>query len=293
MSDARPADRVEVGGERLLPPLASISSRCSTGSTRIPAPIQPETPAQRGAHLRRVGAARPLGLARRRSTWGIPFPGHPGQTVYVWLDALTNYITALGFGAPEGEGGRVRDVTGSDGDVRLQLIGKDIIRFHAVYWPAFLMSAGLPLPTTVWAHGWWLRDEKKMSKSVGNVVRPDDLVERFGADGAALLPAARDGLRPGRELLGRGVRRPLQRDLANDLGNTVSRIVTLSRQAFDGRTPPVPCDDNPLIADGRAAVVADYRAAMDELAFQDAPARRSGGCSPRRTSTSSPASRGS
>ncbi len=121
-----------------------------------------------------------LSVSRTNVKWGIPFPGRPGHVVYVWLDALSNYVTALGYGS---EDDRLYDEFWAGSEARrVHLIGKDILRFHAVFWPAFLMSAGLPLPTTVWAHGWWLRDAKKMSKSVGNVVRPDRLVSEFGAE---------------------------------------------------------------------------------------------------------------
>ncbi|HXO20015.1 MAG TPA: methionine--tRNA ligase [Thermoanaerobaculia bacterium] len=211
---------------------------------------------------------RDLSVSRANLEWGIPFPGRPGQTVYVWLDALTNYISALGFGREGAEAEPYRRFW-ERGDVRLQLVGKDILRFHAVYWPAFLLSAGLPLPTTVWAHGWWQRDGRKVSKSAGNIVRPDDLIARFGSDGLRYfllreMVFGQDASFSDEAFIGR-----YNSDLANDLGNTVSRVVTLSRKAFDGRTPPEACTDNPLVeAAGRA--VAEYRAAMEELAFSRA-----------------------
>jgi methionyl-tRNA synthetase len=211
---------------------------------------------------------RDLSVSRTGLEWGIPFPGHPGHTVYVWLDALSNYITALGFGAPAAEAGRYRRYW-EGGDVRMHLVGKDILRFHAVYWPAFLLSAGLPLPTTVWAHGWWLRDQKKMSKSVGNIVRPDHLVERFGPDALRYFLLREMVFGQDASFSDEAFVDRFNADLANDLGNTASRLITLSRQAFDGRTPPVPCDDNPILALSRTALP-DYRAAMDRLAFQDA-----------------------
>ncbi len=148
-------------------------------------------------------------------------------------------------------------------------MGKDILRFHAVYWPAFLMSAGLPLPTTVWAHGWWLRDAKKMSKSVGNVVRPDDLVARFGPDALRYYLLREMVFGQDANFSDEAFVDRYNSDLANDLGNTASRVVTVTRGAFGGRTPPLACDDNPLIPVARQ-VVADYREAMDALAFQDA-----------------------
>jgi len=243
-----------------------------------PESIRPETRKNEVRSFIESGL-RDLSVSRTGLSWGIPFPGYPGHTVYVWLDALANYITALGFGADEGVAGDEpsslyrsfwSDANREAGaPTRIHLMGKDIVRFHAVYWPAFLMSAGLPLPTTVWAHGWWLRDSKKMSKSVGNVVRPDDLVARFGPDALRYyllreMVFGQDASFSDEAFVDR-----FNSDLANDLGNTASRVVTVTRGAFGGRTPPVSCDDNPLIPVARQ-VVADYREAMDALAFQDA-----------------------
>jgi methionyl-tRNA synthetase len=209
---------------------------------------------------------RDLSVSRANLEWGIPFPGRPGQTVYVWLDALTNYISALGFGS---EDRSLYQKFWENGDVRFHLIGKDILRFHAIYWPAFLMSAGLPLPTTVWAHGWWHRDGRKISKSSGNIVQPDELIDRFGSDNVRYfllreMVFGQDASFSDEAFIDR-----YNSDLANDLGNTVSRVVTLARRAFDGKTPPVPCDDNPLIPVARQAAE-DYRKAMEDLAFSRA-----------------------
>ncbi len=236
---------------------------------------QPVRPRVRANEVRAFVASglRDLSVSRTSHTWGLPFEGHPRHRVYVWLDALTNYISALGFGRA-GSGGRPGDDERyrrlwGEGDVRLHLIGKDILRHHAVYWPAFLMSAGLPVPTQVWAHGWWLRDAKKISKSVGNVVRPDELTRRFGVDTLRYfllreMVFGQDASFSDEAFIDR-----FNSDLANDLGNTVSRVVTLSRKAFDGKTPPEACDDNPLIAVA-AEVAAEYRSAMDEPAFSRA-----------------------
>ncbi|MBK8595848.1 MAG: methionine--tRNA ligase [Holophagales bacterium] len=191
-----------------------------------------------------VGAGlKDLSVSRTAIEWGIPFPGHPGHVVYVWLDALTNYLTALGLGSgdetlvsrywPAGDERRVT-----------HLVGKDILRFHAVFWPAFLMSAGLPLPTQVVSHGFWLKDSRKMSKSVGNVVRPDALVDAFGVDALrwhliSEMSFGQDASFSDEAFLVR-----YNSDLANGLGNTLSRAVRMASDAFGGKTPSEHCDDN-------------------------------------------------
>lgn len=230
--------------------------------------LEPVRPATRRNEVRAFveSGLRDLSVSRANLEWGIPFPGYPGQTVYVWLDALTNYISALGFGTG---GGPLYKKFWEEGDVRLNLIGKDIIRHHAVYWPAFLMSAGLPLPSTVFAHGWWNRDGKKMSKSTGNIVRPDDLIGRFGADPVRYFLLREMVFGQDASYSDEAFIERYNADLANTLGNTVSRVVTLSRGAFGGKTPPVPCDDNPVLEAARR-LVPEYRAAMDDFAFSRA-----------------------
>ena len=213
------------------------------------------------------GGLKDLSVSRAGLEWGIPFPGRPGQTVYVWLDALTNYVSALGFGGADD--GLYRRFWDAASATRVHLIGKDILRVHAVYWPAFLLSAGLPLPTTVWAHGWWLRDQKKVSKSSGNLVDPEPLARRFGTDAVRYfllrdMVFGQDASFSDEAFVDR-----YNSDLANGLGNTVSRLVTLSRKAFDGETPPEPCDDNPVMR-AAAECAAEYREAMEAFAFQRA-----------------------
>ena len=210
-----------------------------------------------------------LSVSRTSITWGLPFPGRPGHVVYVWLDALVNYVTALGFGS---------------GDMSLyerywpgiHVIGKDILRFHAVYWPAFLMSAGMPVPRQIVGHGWWLRDARKMSKSVGNVVRPDDLVEAFGVDAlrwhfVAAMSFGQDANFSDEDFLS-----GYNADLANGLGNTLSRAVKMSRDYFDGTTPPSKrvtfVASGPLLYSAAEKAVHDWKAAFEGYRLQDAAA---------------------
>ena len=208
---------------------------------------------------------RDLSISRTNLAWGIPFPEHEGHTVYVWLDALTNYISALGFG--QEESGDLYQRFWEGGETRLHLVGKDILRFHAVYWPAFLLAAGLPLPTKVWAHGWWLRDDQKISKSVGNIVRPDDLVEKFGPDSLRFFLLREMAFGQDAQFSDEAFIDRYNSDLANDLGNTVSRLTTLSRRAFDGHLPPQAGD---ALRGAAERAVAEYRKQMDELAFHRA-----------------------
>jgi methionyl-tRNA synthetase len=204
-----------------------------------------------------------ISVSRTNVKWGVPFPGRPGHVVYVWLDALSNYVTALGFGSEDDR--LYREFWDNGEGRRVHLIGKDILRFHTVFWPAFLLSAGLPLPTSVWAHGWWLRDEKKMSKSVGNVVRPDALVADFGADSLRYFFLREMAFGQDASFSDQAFLERYNADLANDLGNTVSRVSALCRQAF-GSSPPEPCEENEIIVAWTKARE-EWRASMDDFAF--------------------------
>ena len=204
-----------------------------------------------------------LSVSRTAISWGIPFPGDPEHVVYVWMDALTNYISALGFGSEDHS--RFDRYWPAD----VHLIGKDIIRFHAVYWPAFLMAAGLQPPKSIVGHGWWLRDNLKISKSTGNVVRPTNIVDQFGADSFRYfvlrdMVFGQDSNYSDQSFLSR-----YNSDLANDLGNTLSRAIKMSDSYFGGKTPPTSCPSNDLRKTAEE-VIPEYLSAMEQLAFQRA-----------------------
>ncbi len=165
---------------------------------------------------------RDLSVSRTTFDWGIPVPGDPAHIMYVWLDALTNYLTAVGY--PD-------TAPGSDYDRYWagvhHLVGKDILRFHAVYWPAFLMAAGLAPPRRVFAHGWWTIEGQKMSKSLGNVIAPHTLVDTYGLDQTRYflmreVPFGNDGDFSHRAMVNR-----INGDLANDYGNLVQRVLSM------------------------------------------------------------------
>jgi methionyl-tRNA synthetase len=182
---------------------------------------------------------RDISVSRRRIKWGIPWPDDPEQVFYVWYDALTGYMTGIGFAEGESGSAEFRKYWPAD----CHMVGKDIIRFHAVYWPAFLMAADLPVPRTIFAHGWLTVGVDKMSKSKGNVVYCEPIVEALdslGAPGADALryylmrdiPFGQDS-----SFTYDGLIRRYNSDLANDLGNLASRAITMMKRYFDGRVP--------------------------------------------------------
>jgi methionyl-tRNA synthetase len=200
---------------------------------------------------------RDLSISRASLRWGVPFPDDDEHVVYVWLDALTNYISALGFGTEDDA--LYREYWPAS----MHLVGKDILRFHCVYWPAFLMSAGLELPLQVFGHGWWLRDEAKMSKSIGNVVRPDHLIARFGADALRYFLAREMAFGQDSSFSDEGFLDRYNADLANALGNTASRTVTMVNRYLGGQAPS-PSAEGPI--PGSAAPPLDrYTASMEAL----------------------------
>ncbi|HEV2731574.1 MAG TPA: methionine--tRNA ligase subunit beta, partial [Terriglobales bacterium] len=198
--------------------------------TEQPDFIRPETGRNEVISFVRSGL-RDLSISRSTFSWGIPVPDDPNHVIYVWMDALANYITALGYGS---------DNTGlfdKFWPANLQMIGKEIVRFHCVYWPAFLMAAGLPLPQRILAHGWLLFEENKMSKSRGNIVRAETIVDVLGADALRYfllreVVFGQDGSFSFDALVQR-----YNADLANGLGNLASRTLTMITRYFRGEVP--------------------------------------------------------
>jgi methionyl-tRNA synthetase len=204
-----------------------------------------------------TGGLRDLSVSRTTFDWGVKVPGHPDHVMYVWVDALTNYLTGVGF--PDTQSEAFRKYWPAD----LHMIGKDIIRFHTVYWPAFLMSAGIELPRRVFAHGFINVKGEKMSKSVGNVIDPVDLVDTFGVDAVRYfllreVPFGQDGSYSEESIVGR-----VNTDLANELGNLAQRSLSMVNKNLGGVVPqpgPLAPEDGELLAhaDGLLARVREH-----------------------------------
>ncbi len=195
--------------------------------------IQPET--RRNEVLAFVrGGLRDLSVSRTSFRWGIPVPGDESHVIYVWLDALANYITALGYGSDD------ESLFQKFWPAQLHIIGKEISRFHCVYWPAFLLAAGLPLPKAVVAHGWLLFEQSKMSKSRGNIVRAETILAVLGADALRyfLLREIRFG-QDGSFSFDALVQRYTS-DLVNGYGNVVSRTLSMIHSYYEGKVPEPP-----------------------------------------------------
>ena len=194
-------------------------------------PILPEAKANEVIRFVEEGL-KDLSITRTSFEWGIKLPpeiNDPKHVVYVWLDALFNYLTALGYGSED------ESMVEKYWPAKLHIVGKDILKFHAVYWPAFLMSIGYELPKKIAAHGWWTRDGEKMSKSKGNVINPKEVADAYGVENFRYfllreVPFGADGDFSEKALIER-----INNDLGNDLGNLLNRIIGMAYKYFDGK----------------------------------------------------------
>jgi methionyl-tRNA synthetase len=247
--------------------LSAFQERLIKLYTEQPDFIRPET--RRNEVLSFVsGGLRDLSISRSTFSWGIPVPDDPQHVIYVWLDALANYITALGYGSNDTS--KYEKYWPAD----VHMIGKEIVRFHCVYWPAFLMAAGLPLPKGITAHGWLLFEESKMSKSRGNIVRAETIVDVLGSDALRYfllreIVFGQDGSFSFDALVQR-----YNADLANGLGNLASRTLTMITRYFKGEIPypsqsaRTPQDD--AIAEAARKAIADVGSYFDQYQFSKA-----------------------
>ncbi len=209
---------------------------------------------------------RDLSVSRTTFNWGVPVPDDPAHVMYVWLDALTNYITAVGF--PDETSPSYRKFWPAD----LHMVGKDILRFHTIYWPAFLMAAGLEPPRRVFAHGWWTNEGQKMSKSLGNALEPHAMVAKYGLDQVRYfllreIPFGNDGDFSHRAMVHR-----MNGDLANDFGNLAQRVLSMINKSCEAQVPTRGAfsDADKRLLGSAHELLAKVRPLMAEQAFHRA-----------------------
>ncbi|AHX11768.1 methionine--tRNA ligase [Neorickettsia helminthoeca str. Oregon] len=206
-----------------------------------------------------------LSISRTKVEWGIAVPNDPSHTIYVWLDALTNYITSLGY--PDISPDSKYSEFWENGHV-IHIVGKDILRFHGIYWPAFLMGVGLKVPDIILAHGWWTNNGQKISKSLGNTIDPFELVSEFGVDSVRYflireVTIGNDGSFSKALLKDR-----INSELANNIGNLLQRTLTLVVKQCGSRVPEVPKLSNRLL-ELSYSLASDYKANMLKLSLND------------------------
>lgn len=209
------------------------------------------------------GGLMDLSISRTSFEWGVPVPGDEKHIMYVWLDALTNYLTGVGF--PDTNHDAYTKYWPAD----LHLMGKDIIRFHAVYWPAFLLAAGLEPPKRVFAHGWWTNEGQKISKSLGNVIDPIALIDQYGADAFRYVLLREVSFGQDGDFSITGMRSRINADLANAYGNLVQRVLSFVYKQCDGvitASDTLEHQDK-LLLDGLEKALTEVRTAIDQQAL--------------------------
>jgi len=199
------------------------------------------------------GGLRDLSVSRTSFKWGVPVPGDDDHVMYVWMDALANYISAIGY--PDNE-----ENMNKFWPANLHVVGKDILRFHAVYWPAFLMAADIPLPQRLFAHGWWTKDGEKISKSLGNVIDPVELVEKYGVDQTRFFLMAEVNFGNDGDFSDERMVQKVNTNLANELGNLCQRTLSM---VFKNCGKAVPSDIGPYTPEDEA-LLAKARALREE-----------------------------
>jgi methionyl-tRNA synthetase len=222
-----------------------------------PEAVQPDTRRNEVLGFIKSGL-RDFSMSRTSITWGVPLPWDEKHVAYVWADALFNYCTAVGYGTDQARFDRYWPAN-------YHLVGKDILRFHAVYWPAMLMAAGIDLPQHVFAHGWLLVGGEKMSKTRANQIEPAELVADFGADGYRYHFVADQRFGPDGDFSYEAMVARYNSDLANNFGNLASRVLNMATSYVGGTTPDAR-EDGPLV-DASAVAFTTLRDAVDRLDF--------------------------
>ena len=209
-----------------------------------------------------TGGLNDISLSRANLTWGIEVPWDPEQVFYVWFDALLNYYTALTYARP-GE-----DLTATFWPASLHVLGKDILKFHAVFWPAILMAAGLPVPERLYIHGYLLLDGEKMSKSLGNVLDPFEVMDRFGTDALRFYCFREVGFGQDGSVSTAGFEARYETELANDYGNLASRVLAMVVRYRDGAVPDTEVD--PVLAPDLEGLSQEVQALLDRAEISQA-----------------------